>query len=336
MLERAKALHDASVVVDLHNDWLLKNRFFGRKLERRGRPQLFYTPWRTDLDAVRIAEGGLHALGFALWAGMPRWSGPNGRGAHAFTSNLMDRLERIVAAGTLALARTAADIRTAREQKVLAAFVGIEGGQAIEDDLEKLESFHRRGVRYMGLTWNTSPSFARSASQAGRREPDGLTAFGRDVVRKMNELHMMIDLAHASERTAWDILECSEQSPFDSHTGAMGAHAHPRNIKDDLIKAIAERGGVIGVIFCPTFLRGLTADLHAVADHIEQIARVGGAKAVALGSDFDGFIPLVRGMRDVRDLPRLTAILLERGHSEDDVRGFLGGNFLRYFEQVCG
>lgn len=338
-LERARELHTQFAVVDLHNDFLLKNRLFGRDFLERNKPQIVYTPWRTDLDVFRVREAGVTALGFALFCGFKRFSGDSGRGGFAYADDLFDRLERLVATsnGELILARTADDIRRAHADGLVAAFCGIEGAQAIEDDLAKLDHFYRRGVRYVGLTWNTSPSFAGAAYQTrgkGPGVPGGLNDLGREVVRRMNELGMMIDLAHASEQTAWDVLEESTVSPFNSHTGFKGAHDHERNMSDELAIAVADAGGVMGVIFCPTFLGPVHSSISRVADHIDHLVTLTGPHAVAYGSDFDGFIPLPRGMRDVRDLPVLTAMLLERGHPEEDVVGYLGENFLRYFASV--
>ncbi len=324
--EKAAEFHARAVVVDLHNDFLLKAQWFGRDFARRGRAPIVYTPFFTDLDLPRCRDGGVDALGFALWAGRrrPQFADVNG---------LMDRLDGIVAKsdGQIVLATTSAHIEAAQSRGQLAAFVGIEGGRAIEDDLEKLRALHARGVRYMSLTWNSSPAWARGSGETRRAPEDGLSAFGRDVVREMNRIGMLVDVAHASDKTFWDVMECSTVAPFDSHAGAFAKKAHHRNLKDDQIRAIAKRGGVIGIIFCTTFLGSLRAGLEGVAEHVEHFLAVGGAECVALGSDFDGFVPLPRGMKDVGDLPRLTELLLARGHSDAVVEGILGRNFLRYF-----
>ncbi len=328
--ERALALHERALVVDLHNDFLLKAALFGRDFAARGRGPFVYTPFWTDLDLPRCREGGVDALGFALWAGR---RGPQ----FEQVSRLLDRLDAILAANPVdvSLATTAAEIEAAAAAGKLAAFVGIEGGQAIEDDLEKLRALHRRGARYMSLTWNTSPSWARGSGERRRLPADGLSAFGRDVVREMNALGMLVDVAHASERTFWEIVETSRRPVFDSHAGCWAIKNHHRNLKDDQIRAIAKAGGVVGVIFCTTFLGRFRADLTVVAEHIEHLMKIGGEEVVALGSDFDGFVPLPAGLRDVRDLPKLTELLLRRGHAESTVENLLGRNFLRTFERAA-
>ena len=328
--EAASELHRRSIVVDLHNDFLLKVDWFRRDFLRRGRPQIVYTPFFTDLDLHRCREAGVDSLGFALWAGRRR---PQ----FADVSRLLDHLEATVARApdALVIATSAQEIEAARAAGKIAAFVGIEGGQAIEDDLAKLRALHRRGVRYMSLTWNTSPSWARGSGERRRSPEDGLSPFGRDVVREMNRLGMLVDVAHASDKTFWDIVETSAVPVFDSHAGAHAIKPHHRNLKDDQIRAIAKSGGVIGIIFCSTFLGSFRAGLDVVVDHIDRFVQQGGPTCVALGSDFDGFVPLPSGMKDVRDLPRLTERLLARGHSERDVEGYLGRNFMRYFREAA-
>ena len=126
-VRRARELHENHCVIDLHNDFLLKSRYFGADFHKRGRPQILYTPWWTDLDIHRVREAGVTALGFALWAGRPRWSGPTGSGAFAFANDLLDRLDQAISEGDdMVLARTAADIRSARSERKVAAFLGIE------------------------------------------------------------------------------------------------------------------------------------------------------------------------------------------------------------------
>src|SRR5262249_32433165 len=131
-------------------------------------------------------------------------------------------------------------------------------------------------------------------------------------VRACTDAGLLADVAHASKKTFWDMLEVSSTPPFSSHSGADGVHPHPRNLDDDQIRALAARGGIVGVIFVAAYLGGAFCTLERVADHIEHVARVGGDDCVALGSDFDGFMPLPRGLRDAADLPRLTELLWRR------------------------
>ena len=150
------------------------------------------------------------------------------------------------------------------------------------------------------------------------------------LVRACNEAGLLLDVAHASRKTFWDMLEASSTPPFSSHSGADAVHPHARNLDDDQIRALAARGGIVGVIFVAAYLGGAFCTLERVADHIEHVAAVGGDDCVALGSDFDGFMPLPRGLRDAADLPRLTELLWRRGWREPRLTKLLGGNALRY------
>jgi membrane dipeptidase len=163
-----------------------------------------------------------------------------------------------------------------------------------------------------------------------------LTDHGRALVRACNQAGLLLDVSHASKKTFWDMLEVSTTPPFSSHSGAEGVHPHPRNLDDDQIRALAARGGIVGVIFVAAYLGGAFCTLERVADHIEHVARVGGDDCVALGSDFDGFMPLPRGLRDAADLPRLTEILWRRGWREPRLAKLLGGNALRYLSSAQG
>ncbi len=143
---------------------------------------------------------------------------------------------------------------------------------------------------------------------------------------------MALDVAHASRRTLAELLAHPKARPFCSHGGVVGATRSWRNLPDDALKAIADKGGVVGIIFATAFIGGKT--FEDVARHLEHAVNVMGEDGVGLGSDFDGMVSLPRGMRDVRDLPRLTEVLLARGHSEARVEKLLGGNYRRFFREV--
>jgi membrane dipeptidase len=185
------------------------------------------------------------------------------------------------------------------------------------------------GVRFLGPLWERSNKAGTSCRTRADKDT-GLTDHGRALVRSCNEAGLMLDVAHASKKTFWDILETSRTPPFSSHSGASGIHPHARNLDDDQIRALAARGGIVGVIFVSPYLGGMFCTLERVVDHIEHVVKVGGEDCVALGSDFDGFMVLPRGLRDAADLPRLTELLWRRGWREPQLGKLLGGNALRY------
>lgn len=231
------------------------------------------------------------------------------------------------------LALTAADIRDAHARGQLAVLLNIEGAEGIQGSLGLLRNYYRLGVRMMGLVWGHRNEVAEGNNEY-EGSGGGLTVFGRQVVREMNRLGMLIDLAHITPRGFFDTLEISQQPVLFTHGNCHKLWAHPRNLTDEQIKALAAKGGVFGISFVNTFMNKQTATLKTVADHIDHVCQVAGsADFVAYGSDLDGCTP-PPGLEDVTKLPALTAELLSRGYSEPDLVKILGGNYLRVFEQV--
>ena len=186
-------------------------------------------------------------------------------------------------------------------------------------------------MRFFGICWNKTNK--AGVSSFDKKNGAGLSTLGRELIGECNRLGIMVDVSHASKRTFWDLVEASKTPVFSSHSGCEAKKAHPRNLDDEQLRAVGEKGGVVGIIFAANFLGGLFgATVETICDHIEHVVDVAGEDAVALGSDFDGFVPLPRGMRDVRDLPRITQVLWRRGFGEQRLKKLLGENFLRYFE----
>jgi membrane dipeptidase len=323
----AAAVHAAATVVDLHNDVLTKLTHSSYDFAREHAPATFYNPLRLDLDLPRIKRGGIDALGCLMFAGF-RFDA----GRRRFWRQL-DRARQLVVdhPDAIALARNADQIRAARASGRLALFLGVEGSYAIDNDVESgVARLAEAGVCFLGPLWERDSAAGTSCRTSPSRDT-GLTDSGRALVDACNAAGIRLDVAHASPKTFWDLLARSRTPPFSSHSGASGVHPHPRNLTDDQIRALAERGGVVGVIFVAPYLGGTFCTLERLADHIEHVARVGGEDCVALGSDFDGFLPLPRGLRDAADLPRLTELLWRRGWRAPALHKLLGDNALRYF-----
>jgi len=322
----AAAAHEAALVVDLHNDVLTKLTHSGYDFSREHGSAAFYNPLRLDLDLPRIRRGGLNALGCLMFSGFRIDR------RRRFWRQL-DRARELAAAHpeALVLARTAAEIRAARAAGRVALFLGVEGSYAIDDDPEAgVARLAEAGVTFLGPLWERDSGAGTSCRTPAERDR-GLTDGGRALVRACDAAGIRLDVAHASRKTFWHILDLAARAPFSSNSGAAGVHPHPRNLDDDQIRAVAERGGIVGVIFVAPYLGGTFCTLERIADHIEHVARVGGEDVVALGSDFDGFLPLPRGMRDAGDLPRLTEVLWRRGWRAPALTKLLGENALRYF-----
>ncbi len=318
-------LHAEAFVVDLHNDALTKLTHSRYDFGREHGAAAFWNPLRMDLDVPRIRRGGIDALGCLMFAGF------RVDRQRRFWRQLecARRLAREHAAHVV-LARSAAEIRAARAGGRIALFLGVEGSYAVDSDPEAgVARLADAGVRFLGPLWERA---SRAGASCRSRDDFGLTDAGRVLVKVCNARGILIDVSHASRKTFWDMATLSETPVFSSHSGAAGVYQHPRNLDDDQVREIARRGGVVGIIFVSTYLGGTFCALPRIADHIEHVAKIGGEDCVALGSDYDGFMVLPRGMRDAADLPRLTQVLWDRGWREPALRKLLGENALRYFE----
>ena len=215
----------------------------------------------------------------------------------------------------------------------IASLLGIEGGHAIENSLGALRSYYEIGVRYMTLTHNGTLDWADAGS--GEHRHGGLTEFGKEVVREMNRLGMLVDLAHTSPETMHDALDVSEAPVIWSHAAANRVREHNRNVPDHVLRRLPENGGVVMAVFYPPFIssRG-EATISDVADHIEHISDVAGVDHVGIGSDFDGIEITVDGLGDVSKFPALFAELVRRGWTEQELAKLAGENVLRVMKEA--
>jgi membrane dipeptidase len=231
------------------------------------------------------------------------------------------------------LALDASDVERVFASGRIASLLGMEGGHAIENSLGALRAFHALGVRYMTLTHNGTLDWADAGSDEHRH--GGLTEFGKEVVREMNRLGMLVDLAHTSPETMNDALDVSEAPVIWSHAGARGVTEHTRNVPDQVLRRLPDNGGVVMVVFYPPFIstRG-EATLSDVADHIDHVASLAGVDHVGIGSDFDGIGEVPRSLEDVSTFPVLFAELSRRGWSESDLGKLAGENVLRVMREA--
>lgn len=222
----------------------------------------------------------------------------------------------------------------------IGSVLGMEGGHAIENSLGALRAFYDLGVRYMTLTHGGNTDWADSATDDP--EHGGLTEFGREVVREMNRLGMLVDLSHTSTETMNDVLDVTEAPVIFSHSGAQGVTDHRRNVPDQVLRRLPQNGGVVMVVFYPWHVSEALrtydgpgdppwASLSDVADHIEYVRATAGIDHVGLGSDYDGMEPdpPPNGLEDVSKFPDLLVELSRRGWSEADLAKLAGGNVLR-------
>ncbi|MFO7154910.1 MAG: dipeptidase [Caldicoprobacter oshimai] len=226
-----------------------------------------------------------------------------------------------------------ADAKDALEAGKIGALLTVEGGDVLEGSLSNLEVLYKAGVRLLTLTWNHSNQIAGAAMDAHSRY--GLTPFGTEVVKTMNDLGMIVDVSHASEEAFWDVMEISKQPVIASHSNAKAVCPHPRNLDDEQIKAIASKGGVIGINFYPLFLsKTEDAGIVDIIKHIEYIASLVGTDCIAFGSDFDGIETLPQGIEGPQSFPIIVEELLKLNYSEEDVHKICHNNFLRVMEKI--
>lgn len=264
-------------------------------------------------------------------------------------------------------AYTAADVRAAHKAGKIASLLGMEGGHAIENSLGALRAYYDLGARYMTLTHNVTLDWADAAMDSVKH--NGLTAFGKEVVREMNRLGMLVDLSHVSPGVMSNALDVSEAPVIFSHSGARAMTNVPRNVPDSILARLPKNGGVVMMTFVPGFVSQAIADRSAragvvhdslatifpsdtvklndaftvwlganpsppatiadVADHMDHIKKIAGAEHVGIGGDFDGITETVVGLEDVSTYPALFAELMKRGWTDSELRGVAGENILR-------
>lgn len=360
-----KKIHTKAIVVDTHNDILMKAADRGAVFDK----DLTGT---THSDLARWKKGGLDVQVFSVYCD---GDAPN---AYDYANREMDSLDAIAARNPdkIVKAYSTADVLKIVKQHKIAAMFGVEGGHMIENDLTKLEALYNRGARYLTLTHNIAPNWATSAADETTK-PDlphkGLTQFGRQGVKKMNELGMLIDVSHVGDQTFWDVIQLSTKPIIASHSSVYSLVASRRNLKDEQIKAIARNGGVIQINFHPGFIdssfdrkenaflkkhasekdslvksginewyvmdslyhkyqsesEAMRPPLSTLVDHIDYIVKLVGVDYVGLGSDFDGINLTPLQLDDVTTYPEITKALLERGYKKREINKILGGNFLR-------
>jgi membrane dipeptidase len=339
---RAARIQRQAIIVDTHID---TTQMLGRPgWDFMERHQPVPDKDENQVDLPRIREGGLSAAFFSIY--MPGTvTGPE---AVKRALVMIDDVHRLAEQhpDQIVLATTAAQVRSAKKAGKFAALMGMEGGHIIDDNLSVLRDYQRLGVRYLTLSHSVNTNW--SDSSGDKPVHNGLTDFGRDVVRELNRLGMMVDISHVADKTFWDAMETSKAPLVASHSSMRALSGHPRNMTDDMVKALAAKGGVVMINYYTEFL---SDDLHQailkkvppaelprvswerIVDHIDHAVKLVGATHVGLGSDFDGST-VPDGMEDVSKLPKITAALLAKGYSETDVRNILGENILRLLDQV--
>ena len=340
----AEDLHKEALLIDSHNDTIVAHilkggySFFGEGTRGQDNPPGMIeatmrpgdSPARAapiQINFPKMCKGGIDTAFFAIDVTRP------------FKSRLTFALDGfgyflrdIARAGEeVTIVRRSADVSEAKAACRPAAVLAVEHADVVEGSLNVLHALYEFGVRSIGLTHNVSSQAAGGCLEA--RDGVGLTKFGVALVREMNRVGMLVDLAHVSPGAFYSALEIVDKPVIFSHGNARALCDHPRNLDDDQLKALAANGGVIGMSFVPYFVDAGTPVLERLLDHIEHICEVAGVETVGLGSDFDGGGTLIQ---DAGRVPDITVGLLERGFAEEDVRKILGQNTFRVLKAAIG
>lgn len=325
-----KKLHDSLIVIDGHCDTVLLAAGIGYKSETTEPLDLNIKNGRGHMDFPRLLEGGVTGQFFAMFCDDAFVAE-----ARTHTHHLLDVMDASLAGSDKAfLASKAEDAVRAKQEGKVAAFLSIEGGEAIGESLDELRAFYRRGIRLMGLTWNRINAIARGADHPGS---DGITSFGRKVVAEMEKLGMIVDVSHLCDQALSELLELAERPVVASHSNSRSVRDHRRNLTDAQAEAIAAKGGLIGVTFAGLFVDADPAKVSVarVADHIDRLVKVAGSEHVGMGSDFDGFTaPYGLVMPDCSHMGLVSSELEKRGYKAGDISKIMGGNWLRVMGEV--
>ncbi len=336
--EAAVSLYRESEVVDLHIDTFIWQRLFGYDLcERHGTGPLG-ARFFGQADVPRVIEAGITGAAWIITTNPLR----SRRGKRDVALQNLARLRGLLdGADGASVVNSVRAYRAARQAGKHAAFVGIQGGNALEFDLDDFDRPEVSDVALITLMHFTrsrigAPALPRVLAWGDQH----LTAFGRDYVRKLNEKRILVDLAHISREGFWDAIDAHEKTlPMAvTHAGCDAVYPHFRNLTDDQMRAIADRGGVVGIMFQSNFLGPSTwaGKAEWVAEHVVHAVRLLGSQHVAIGSDFDGAIVPPPDLSTVLMLPRLVHLLLEKGLKEYQVQELLGESFLAMFERLRG
>ncbi|MDD3839272.1 MAG: dipeptidase [Clostridia bacterium] len=234
---------------------------------------------------------------------------------------------------SISIARSYDDIKNAQPEEKIVAILSIEGGEAIGNDIRLLHDFYNLGVREIGLTWNYKNQIACGVYE--HNLDNGLSSFGKSVIKEMNDLGMIIDVSHMAERSFWDVLDCSNTPVIASHSNSKKICDNIRNLSDSQIQGIASKKGLIGINFFPLFLNNSKeANIYDIINHIEYICSLVGVDHVAIGSDFDGIDLLPSGIKDYSSMSVLIDTMLKMNYNEQNIKKIFYQNYMRILKQI--
>lgn len=338
MIDRIGDIHSKSFVIDGHFD--LTSDLLSRR--ERGERNVIESHY---LDSFK--EGGFDAIVSAIFIEDYYLPEMGLRRALAQIGSLQDEIRENP--GIFRISRTVAEADEAKKAGELAIFLSLEGAEPLENDLQLLNIFYELGVRGLGLVWSRRNYVADGCSFLDNAPPAaGLTVFGFEVVERAEELGMVIDISHLADAGVADILKVAKKPFVASHSNCRSLASHKRNLTDEQIRALADRGGVIGMNCIVNFVTDAEKETSAedLVDHVDHIVNLAGYEHVALGFDLcDSFEDFCKTGDTVQTndllpshshLPYFTEALIKRGYDDREIRGFLGGNLRRVYQEICG
>ena len=290
------------------------------------------------IDMMKMKKAGSLAQFFACFVNAKKYQGNDmwEQSYHAALKMIAEgKKEFAESADLIALATNFDEIMANKAAGKMSAILTVEEGGVLNGKMEYLEELYRQGIRLITLTWNWENCIGFPNSPDAELMKKGLRPFGFDVVERMNELGMIIDVSHLSDGGFWDVLEHSKKPIVASHSNARALCGHRRNLADDMIRAMAEKGGVAGVNFYPNFVHD-SANITAenLADHVEYMYNLGGEDFVAMGTDFDGYDEGVSTITNIGQMDEVYDAIKRRGFSDRQMDKIWSGNILRAIRET--
>ncbi|MDR2954377.1 MAG: membrane dipeptidase [Prevotella sp.] len=325
----AKKLHEKMLSVDTHCDTPLEFKNTGFNIGKREVNQV---------NIPKMEEGKLDAIFFAAYQAQgPRDVVSSKKAVERVDQLIKDIYNQVEKNKDICgIAFTTNDLIRLKSEEKKAIFIGIENGYGIGKDISNIERFKKLGVNYITLCHTKDNDICDTSSTTNtNNEWNGLSPFGKDVIREMNRLGVMIDVSHVGEKTFWDVIELSSQPIIASHSSVQSLCYHNRNLTDKQIKAVAQNGGVVQICFVDLFVNKepAKASLEDAVNHIDYAMKIAGIDHVGIASDFDGGGGVI-GCRGSNDMINITMKLIDRGYSDEDIIKIWGGNFLRVMDKV--
>ena len=290
------------------------------------------------IDIEKMKTAGSMAQFFASFIHMDHFQEENAFGdayQHALEMIEYGKVELAKCSNSIAIAHNYEELIINRDNGKMSAILTVEEGGIIDGKMENLEELYRQGIRLITLTWNHENCIGYPNSCEAELMNRGLKTFGIEVVQRMNELGMIVDVSHLSDGGFWDVMKYSTKPVVASHSNARALCNHPRNLTDNMIKALAEQGGVAGVNFYPYFLReNGKATVSDIAEHLWHMYQVGGEDVVAFGTDFDGFDEGELDIAHMGEMKFVYDAVKKRGFTERQMEKVLSGNILRVLKDM--